>query len=464
MILRHDVRSEFDAALCQLTLQRPTGESSPTAVAARKGASLRAFLERSWQGSRLKFDQMLDVAWGSRPSFVLPVAAVREPLAKAALEAAAAARESADDIFHLRCRRLAGFWGGFATFGLFAAGLAWVAWYDTFKQAKGEPFSLTSGTSAWPAEVLRLLVFALAAVFGFGLSHKMSETFYALTREFRLSLPPEKDEPSEPGSAQSIWNDYLKGCRFRRRWLPILEVFGLYCAFLWAIFGLFGDPIFVPARGTLVGNADIVFLLASIYGFLLLAFLTVDAAYSCHKFIDKLGAGPVRFPEATRRHFAREKGRLAGEYLDEWINLQLIAELTEQVGRLVYYPAGLLLLLFLARNSWWDCWSWPWSLIVIYACNLTLALASVIILQQAAKAAKRKAEKSLTAKVRRLQAVAAPSIAENNSAQAQQLLEEIKQLNRGAFVPFWENPVVGAVFLSSGGTTMLQAFIWFMGR
>ena len=45
-----------------------------------------------------------------------------------------------------------------------------------------------------------------------------------------------------------------------------------------------------------------------------------------------------------------------------------------------------------------------------------------------------------------------------------ELLEEMRQLRRGAFVPFWENPVVGAVFLSSGGTTMIQVFIWFMGR
>jgi hypothetical protein len=157
-------------------------------------------------------------------------------------------------------------------------------------------------------------------------------------------------------------------------------------------------------------------------------------------------------------------GRIEDEYLDEWIDLQLIAELTEQVGRLVYYPAGLVLLLFLARNSWWDCWSWPISLIVVFAFNFILALASVVILQRAAKDAKRKAEQSLAAKVKKLQAKAAPSAAQNNATQAEEILKEIRGLERGAFVPFWENPVVGAVFLSSGGTTMLQVFIWFMGR
>jgi len=87
-----------------------------------------------------------------------------------------------------------------------------------------------------------------------------------------------------------------------------------------------------------------------------------------------------------------------------------------------------------------------------------------VILQQSAKVAKDKAEQSLAEKVKRSQAQAAPSVAHHNATQAEALLTEIRDLNRGAFVPFWENPVVGAIFLSSGGTTLLQIAIWFVGR
>ena len=88
---------------------------------------------------------------------------------------------------------------------------------------------------------------------------------------------------------------------------------------------------------------------------------------------------------------------------------------------------------------------------------------------QAAKTAKREAERSLaerslSEKVKRLQAEAAPSVAQNSAAQAEKLLDEIRNLKHGAFVPFWENPVVGAIFLSSGGTTLLQVVVWFMAR
>ena len=73
-------------------------------------------------------------------------------------------------------------------------------------------------------------------------------------------------------------------------------------------------------------------------------------------------------------------------------------------------------------------------------------------------------KKSLEEKVRKLKARIAPSAAANDAAREEELLKEVQGLNRGAFVPFWENPVVGAIFLSSGGTTALQLLIWFVGR
>ena len=338
-------------------------------------------------------------------------------------------------------------------------------WCDTFKNPEGEPFNLASGTSAWPAEIVRLAVFFLAACFCLGLSHKLREAFLSLTRRFHFSLPATKsDDTTDRDCAQSIWYQYRANSRFRLRFQRVILFVPLYILLLFAISYAVGESITSPVRGTVIAHVNAVLLGLSLLGFLLLAFFTVDAARLCREFIGKLSAGPTRYPVTTRRHFSRLKGGIDVEYLDEWIDLQLIAELTEQVGRLVYFPSFLLLLLILARNSWWDCWSWPISLIAVFACNFMLALASVVILQTAAREAKRKGEASLAAKIKKLQAQAAPSVAQNNAVQAERLLDEIQHLNRGAFVPFWDNPVVGALFLSSGGTTALQVFIWFMGR
>jgi hypothetical protein len=229
-------------------------------------------------------------------------------------------------------------------------------------------------------------------------------------------------------------------------------------------FWCFDQDPFDDVRGSTAWLWNRCLVIGSGVGFVVLAFFTMDATLLCRRFILELSTAATNYPEATCRHFARELGNINPEYLDEWIDLQLIAELTERVGRLVYYPCWLLFALLLARNGWWDTLSWPKALIFVFAFNLLLALASAIILQRAAKDAKRDAEQSLMAKVKLLQARTAPSAEQNQADQAKQLLDEIRGLRRGAFVPFWQNPVVGAVSVSSGGMTLLQVLIWFMGR
>ena len=191
--------------------------------------------------------------------------------------------------------------------------------------------------------------------------------------------------------------------------------------------------------------------------------MTIDAARLCRWFIQCLSEAPTAYPLATTDHFSRLCGDVDRHYLDEWIDLQLIADLTERVSRLVYCPFIVFFLLLLARNEWWDRWPWPWTLIAIFAFNLMLAAASVVILQNAARKAKNAAEATLEAKVKRLQAATVESQAQNNANQAEKLLEEIRTLRRGAFVPFWENPVLGAILLPSGGLGVLQILFWLMG-
>jgi hypothetical protein len=191
--------------------------------------------------------------------------------------------------------------------------------------------------------------------------------------------------------------------------------------------------------------------------------MTFDAARLCQWVIQQLSKGPTEYPLATSDHFSRLRGNVDRRYLDEWIDLQLIADLTEPVGRLVYYPFIVFFLLLLARNEWWDRWPWPWALITIVVFNLTLAASSVVILQIAARKAKKEVITTLEAKVKRLQAATAESAARNNANQVEKLLEEIRTLRRGAFVSFWENPVLHAMLLPSGATVVLPILVWLMG-
>jgi hypothetical protein len=419
---------------------------------------------RACAGDPIGPDSMAGEAPGGRGAPGSGTSGESRAIEESTLATAFTARQAGRGLFRLHCRKLIGFWASVVGFGSAGLILAVTIWNDTFARPEGQPFSLSSGTSAWPAEVLRLLVFASAVCLSFELSFQMREAFLQLTREFRLSFPNADGGPADRVCAGSIWKEYGEGGTIRRRLKRIGLVMVAYFVLLMAISKASGESLMMPLRGKVLLQLNSPVLIAAFVGFLLLAFLTVDAACLCRRFIDKLSARPTLYPLATRRHFSRQMGRIADEYLDEWIDLQLIAELTERVDRLVYYPACLVLLMLVARNSWWDCWSWPVSLLVGYLLNFILSLACVVILQRAAKGAKRKAEQSLTAKIKKLQAQTAPSAAQNNSNQAEKLLDEIRQLDRGAFVPFWENPVVGAIFLSSGGTTLLQVFVLLLGR
>jgi hypothetical protein len=413
-----------------------------------------------------------------------------EPEVQDTLDKAQAAREASLALYGLRRRWVCHFRILATVIVMVAAVLGYCIWQDTFSNVSGEPFSLTTGTSAWPGEILRFAALALAIGFIFQLYHSLQTMTYQLTRHFRLPLVSDKPKslpapkrgsaimlpwfprtfrlpaPTEPGatvSASTLWEDYQRYGIFWRRLCRLLYPLIPYIVFGIGLMLWSGIDMLRPLRGTEAWAWDPWLLYGASLSFLFLTFMTIDAACLCRWFIQCLSEVPTEYSLATTNYFSRLRGDVDRRYLDEWIDLQLIADLTEHVDRLVYCPFIVFFLLLLARNEWWDRWPWPWPLITIFVVNLMLAAASVIILQNAARKAKSEAEATLATKVKRLQAATAESEVKNNANQAERLLEEIRSLRRGAFVPFWENPVLGAVLLPSGGMAVVQMLIWFMG-
>jgi hypothetical protein len=334
-----------------------------------------------------------------------------------------------------------------------AMGLA--MWNDTFNQANGEPFSLTSGTSAWPNVILRALSTVLAIAFIFLLIQQLRSMFYSLSRHYRIPLQAPGIIPTSRGiCASQLWKEFHDeghlGWRLLRAGVPCL----VYYAFGFTILHLFGFP-FQPLRGHAVAVWAEIFRHPFVLSFLLLSFLTIDAALRCRRFINELSAAPTDYPETTRAYFKGRRGDVGDEYLDEWIDTNLIADLTERVGGLLWFPSIVFLLMLASRNQWTDYWPTSNGLLIILVLNFVIAIASVVILQRTARKAKSQAEESLYAKVKKAQAAIAPTPQDNDAAQAEKLLDEIRNLRRGAFVGFWENPAVGALFLAPGGTAIL---------
>jgi hypothetical protein len=231
----------------------------------------------------------------------------------------------------------------------------------------------------------------------------------------------------------------------------------------------FGHTPYSPVRGPLCTSLDRVLLIASIVTYLFLTFWLIDAARLCRWLIEYLSESPTDYPPATLDYFADLRGlKTQGkpgetvaideqtQILSEWIDLQLIAELTERIGRLVYYPFILFFILLVSRNNWWAHWTWPPGLVLIFSLNLLLAAMSILILQRAALKARDICVEKLRAKVETAEQHSASTPTANRAERGRKLLEEIESLQTGAFAPLWQNPVIGAALIPSGGSVLLE--------
>ncbi len=380
------------------------------------------------------------------------------------LKVAQDSRLAAAKLFFIRGTYL----GGCLLLGVLAIGVGFALYHtilnDTYIEPTGEPFSLTSGISAWPNLILRVISIFIATAFIALLFQQLRAMFYNLSREYRLAFSDVAlPAPAGRTCASQLWRELRTTGRIRWRLVRAGIPFALYFGFGLQIILLTGSP-FSPLRGAATGQWDKLTLYPFVLTFLLLCFLTIDAALRCRSFIAKLSAAPTDYPQTTRAHFQSKRGDVSPEYLDEWIDTQLIADLTERVGSLLWLPAISFLLMLSARNSYTDHWPLSYGLLVLFGLNFCLATASVAIQQHVAHKAKRVAEASLASKIKRLRESTHPTRQENDVDQAEKLLDEIKSIRRGAFARLWENPVFGAILLPSGGTALIQIIAWASSR
>jgi hypothetical protein len=369
------------------------------------------------------------------------------------------------------------------------------AWRESYFVFRGQPFNLT-GTSAWPAEFIRFGVIAISVIAVFRVQRALGQSLLRITRAYRFVLDkssltvtwgevansflnvlkgllpwtrskltdrrccspllaPPPPMPEAEVDADELWNEYTRIRHWKARLVRVGLCVGFYFCAGFALAKLTGMP-FRPIRGPFLLTWDFWILLLAVTAMVFVTFWMIDAARLCASFIERLSHRPTRYSPSTLARFAQQRAIGDTGLMEDWIDLQVTADLTEPVSRLVYLPFILLLLMLLARNPLWGHWPWPWSLVAIFGLNTALAAASSIILQRAAHNAREKAIEKLRERVSQKERKAAPSTAAHESSQAKQLLEEIKHLRRGAFAPLSQNPLVGALLLNSSGAVLFQ--------
>ena len=325
----------------------------------------------------------------------------------------------------------------------------------------GEPFSLTQGVSVWPTTVIRLLACALCGIFFYYSSMKLRENDQALAIRFGL-LPSQaastipcsllgihywRPHPGGAALATDLWQEYQTLGRWKHRLSRIVPQTLCYGALGWLLMSLFGSPT-MPCRGAACFEINALVLLVSVLGMTLLMFYVVDATRLCRRLINIMIATRIVWPEdLLAREAVNQETDKTG--LNEWLGIELIAQRTAVISFMLYYPFVILFLMGVARHTYFDRWDFPVSLMVLFGLNAAYALGNAVYLRHSAEEAKRTAVAQLNDKLAGLTAGAV------SRKQVEGMVELIRNNREGAFLPFTQHPLFGAIALPTSGTGLV---------
>jgi hypothetical protein len=328
---------------------------------------------------------------------------------------------------------------------------------------QGEPFYWLEGVSLWPTEILR--GFATLLALGFLVKawrdlksnlEGMTERYgfdsqaqgvstegwrrYLRTAQWVLSPRGQRSE-EHVGNLWSVYREAGSGLYRLPRMLLLVAVYGATFMFLWKVMG--AEDFSGPCRGTFSCRLDLVFILASYLCAAVLNLFVFDAVLLCRRWIGSLAQATEGWPQALTEHLKLQ----SAENVDkarELMKIELIAQRTEVVNRLVRYPFIVLLIMMVARNNYFDNWDFPLTMILGWSVNVSLAIMAALLLYRAAEQARNKGLARLHRIV--LQGLDRGSAGEPDVKLTRQVIEDIEVVDKGAFVPLWQQPVVESSF------------------
>ncbi len=342
-----------------------------------------------------------------------------------------------------------------------------------------EPVALLEGVSVWPTEGLRLLAFLMTVAFFFDIGRRLKESNRSLEKYYFNGGGNEKDQDkisSKPVTGQTmkamrswpalkeweqepetyvnsftVWKEYLA---FGSGWFRLVRVavpVALFFIFGMVVMRLFGLP-HIPCRGDWCFKADALILIISVVAFVWLIFVVVDAMTLCASFIARLVAKPTEWPTHILEKFRKERN-MDPSLLEEWLDIRFIAERTDSIGKMMYYPFLILFLMVVSRHTAFDNWDFPLGLIIILSLSAMFALWAAFVLRRAGEKARRKAVRSLRNKLFQLKGEGEGH--RHRFEQVQMTIQEIESNRAGAFAPLGQHPIFRSVAFPSGAFGIL---------
>jgi hypothetical protein len=379
-------------------------------------------------------------------------------------------------------------WAIFVALAFISIACVWII--SLYHRWDGEPYSWSDGISVWPTETFRLLVILLSIFYilrtsravsenedklesHFGLIHSHEDPDHRFSRDWwgklfsQMSARHWKFEKNRNSvSAKDLWNCYADSGKERARWLRVIPLITFYVvAGLFLMFLLGWPPM--PARGPWARGWNVTFFVLSMLGSITLTFYVADVTLLNRRLIHCLTTWETDWPkkaiENLRGRWSLNKTQSQEvpsiDLLVDYLKIDLIAQRTEVVGGLIYYPFVTISLFILSRAGIFDYWTWPLPILILVGFNAIYAAFSAAYLRRTAERAR---QHSLQRLNDRLIAYTADGGGKGKEARTiRETINLVRAEDRGAFAAISQHPLAGALILPTGSAgiwALLQYF------
>jgi hypothetical protein len=330
---------------------------------------------------------------------------------------------------------------------------------------KGEPFSWTAGVSIWPGQFFRLLAVILCVVFLVKGARDLAKNSDQLTEAFQFRVDQghrsrftlrtfwtnlqrvyHSAAVRTALTVDQAWVWYLDAARPLQRIARVLVLSLLYGAIMFTLDRwVFNEEMIHPCRGWLSCQVDWTMGLFTVSLVVLLNLAVFDEVMLCRRWISWVRLSSGGWSEQVQQEYLSEYGlsqshKAEFERLKYLAGIDLIGRRTETVNRLIRYPFIALLIMVAARNDYFDIWNYPLMLLLAWALNVVLALSGALLLYRSADRAKREVLVGLSKQM--IQAIGLGKDHEIRAKQVQYIIDQVEANQKGAFVPFYQQPVV----------------------
>ena len=342
-----------------------------------------------------------------------------------------------------------------------------------------EPISFLSGISAWPSFIMKILVIFISIFMLILMKAQIIKNNMIIDKNFIDS-----DSTQDTGQAffrsffilgwkysgekniEELWKRYKIYGKFRKRISRSLigtAIFFIAVALVLALTGMPNHPYRLGDSLTRIYTMPII-LFSVFFQFLILYFV-IDATKLSRRLIHFISGNEVKWSEENCERFMTESGITIKEaeirisikaVVSGLYKLKFIEEHTDAIGKFIYYPFIIIFLVVLSRNRYFDDWNNPIGLIIIPLILISYTVLSSMFLRREARSAR-------SIVLSELKKIKTGWITDEKKkselVMIDNVIDQIQQMNRGAYSNIANNPIIHAILVPSGGlgiVTILQ--------